>query len=120
MVPGDNPPVNNPTWLQVEAALGKLTGEETENSVYLFKEYGEPPYLQVTGETGYYMVEFFDENSYMLINPAQEDSDEEIEIAGFGIINDFPVREVVSLDMAIQAAKTFFENGQQDPSSVWK
>ena len=130
VIPADEDPIDEPSWEQVEAAIRKMTGEEEVFSVLLFRValsesspetagFQSEPWLAVHGEPGHYLVEFHETNSYNVVNPLFEDSDKEIEINACGIFDFFPRKTLVELEVALRAAKMFYEQGVKDSSLKW-
>lgn len=127
----DGPYIAEPSWEQVKDAVQRLTGDEEDFSVLLRPDAEDEtcfdsvirswkePWFAVHGEPEHYIVEFFEVYSSTIINTLFEDSDEEIEMSAFGIFDFFPRKKVVDLEVALRAAKTFYEQGVKDTFLKW-
>ena len=103
----------DPTWDQVEAAIRALD-EGTRNDLYLHPLASNPEtYLAVGGGSGRYLVTGSIDNERFptLVNAIVVSPARELLVVG-GQTGDYPRDWILDLDLALQAARSFFETGE--------
>lgn len=109
--------IPTPAWEIIAAAVRELDAERrTEVSLGTAGE----AHLSVSGGRGRYLVSATLDNDrfYDLANPAGDDSEpHRFVAAGQAILATGD--EIVSLDVALTAARTFAETGRIDPTLSW-
>ena len=109
--------VNAPVWQDVEDAIRKLDGK-MRTSIYL-GGIGGDPYLSVGGGDGRYLVVIWtrDERNVILTDSAKGDDKVRLVVGGQAVL--LPGRQIVGLDAALRAARTYLETREPDPSLDW-
>jgi hypothetical protein len=114
--------VQEPSWRDVEAAIRRLDGEEY-NDVYLERP-DERKWLAVGGGSGRYFVMLTIEahtpdESWLVA--CSEGGDEAVEslVVG-GQPGNYPARQVVPLELALDAAKAFYATGEPALMLRWE
>ena len=107
----------NPSWVEIESAIRQLDGRQrTEVSIAGDGE----AHMSITGGNGTYLISATPNNDvfYDLRNPDGA-PDEKFKIVSGGQTVTASAEEVVDLDTALQAARTFAEWGTFDPTLAW-
>jgi Immunity protein Imm1 len=104
-----------PTWEDVERAVRRLDGTRF-TQVNLAD--GEDTGLLISGGHGgrYACERMQHDDNYLLLDPTLAD-DPPLKISDDA---DYPGSWTVELEMALKAARVFFETGQLDPSMQWR
>ncbi len=112
--------VDSPSWEAVEAAIRALNDLDL-NDLYL-RPHAEDPetYLSVGGGGGQYFVSGAIRNeSFPVLEEGEGPDDEVVDLTVGGQTIDLPRSAVVSLDVALRAAKAFWEAGGFDCGIDW-
>jgi len=108
----------NPSWAEIELAVRELDGRHrTEVSIAGDGE----AHMSITGGNGSYLVSATPNNDlfYDLRNP--EGAPEKVlKTVSGGQVVTVSALQAVSLDVALQAARTFAEKGEFDSSLTWE
>jgi len=111
--------MEKPTWRDIETAIRRLNGD---TCTLLMLGIGEPvPHMGIGGgENGRYIVYATLDNwtFHNLINPGAA-AGKSLLVAG-GQRGDYANRQLVGLQEALRAAKTYAEAGQLDSTLVWE
>lgn len=103
----------NPTWDQVEDAIHALD-EETRNDLYLHPLASNPEtYLAVGGGSGRYLVTGSIDNERFptVVKGSESTPTRELLVVG-GQAGDYPSEWIHDLDLALRAARSFYETGE--------
>jgi Immunity protein Imm1 len=105
------------TWEDVERALNRLDAHEY--TIIAIQADGEA-HLVIGGGAGHYVVyATFDNNEFWNLLSAQTSARVVLLNVG-GQEGDYLTKQVVTVDLAVAAAKTFFLHGELDPSLLWE
>lgn len=110
--------IETPNIAQVETAIRNLDGKA---KTLVILEQTEDAHMAIGGgECGKYIVyvTFDNINFYNLYDPSKEEGTELLVVGGQR--GDYSSKMCVSLDLALQTAKGFFETCQLDSSTFWK
>lgn len=112
--------ITNPTWSQVTEAITGLNGK-TRTIVMLFESPDSDNYMIVAGSwENLYMVNAT-KNNYDFWSLVDPDGSMNKRIVFVGGQNgDYEERKFIPLPQALEAARTFYETGELDPSLNWK
>ncbi len=112
--------VDSPSWEEVEAAIRALNNVDL-NDLYLHPHAGDPEtYLSVGGGGGQYFVTGAIRNeSFPILEEGEGPDDEVVDLTVGGQTIDLPRSSVVTLDVALRAAKAFWEAGGFDCGIDW-
>lgn len=109
----------NPTWNDIESAIRRLNGEDC---TLLILGIGDPvPHMGIGGGGGgNYIVYATPDNLtfHNLINPKALKG--KCELKAGGQYGDYDLRQCVSLDSVLRAAKTYAETGQIEATLTWE
>ena len=112
--------VANPAWGDIEAAIRRLDNE-ARNDIYL-RPVGAPAetYLCVGGGDGRYIVSGSEAGDRFptLENPSGSET-ELVPLCVGGQLGEYPSRYVVDLNMALAAARRFYDVGGFDCGVSW-
>ncbi|WP_163831147.1 Imm1 family immunity protein [Spartinivicinus ruber] len=107
--------LQNPSWIDVEQAIKALNGQ---NHTEVLLDIG-PSYISVCGGSKGYFVYIYTEDERNLILEEGQKFSGLIELVTAGNSCDYPAKQVVALDHALAAAKTFYAKGIADPKFSW-
>ena len=99
----------DPTWEEIEKGIRALNNRDV-NDVYLYADAeNDEEFLCIGGGDGRYVVTGAYEESFpTVVDP--ERGGEELLVVG-GQEGSYPSRMIVSLDVALRAARSYFESG---------
>ena len=102
----------NPTWSDVEVAVRKLDGNRF-NDIYLHRdEDSEYFWLSIGGGAGRYLITGASSEGFpTVVERARTNLPDELLCVG-GQHSYFPAKWIHPLDVALKAARSFFEAGQ--------
>ena len=108
--------VKDPLWKDVENAIKRLDQQAYTDVNIGMRGHG---YLGVSGGCGRYFVYLFteDERGFRLSNSSQDFSRSKI-VAGGQLVN-LCNRNIVTLEEALAAARSYFETGELDALLKW-
>lgn len=107
--------VDNPTWMDVEAAIRRLDLVRF-NNVGLVSDNG--PGLLMTGSAENCMCQRIGVRSDLLVDPTR--SLDKMVIIEPGSVDEHPEQYTVNVELALKAAKYFFEHERLDPALDWQ
>jgi hypothetical protein len=108
-------PVRN--WEQIETAIAELDGQR---KTLVTLETDNETHMAIGGGQGRYLVyvTFDNDNFYYLVDRSRTNR-EEILVVG-GQAGSYSARSCVTIEVALQAAKTFAELGEMERSLTWQ
>lgn len=113
--------VDSPTWTQIESAIRSLDGW-TRNDLYLHPDPDDlETYFAVAGGTDNRYLVFFchgNESFDEAITPDAEDT--RVELVVGGQPGDFALRDLVTLDQAVEGARSFHMTGELSAGQSWR
>jgi hypothetical protein len=113
--------IQAPDWPSVEKAIRELNNQN-RNDVYLIpNSHDRETYLAVGGGAGRYLVtgSVQSERFPTLIHPKKPPTPKELLVVG-GQEGDYPGNWIVDLEMALQAARVFYESGNFGDGMNWQ
>lgn len=119
-VDSDPAELQNPTWLDIEAAIRRLDGD-TCSLVTLGIGPSPVPHMAIGGgEAGKYIVYTTPDNLsfHTLINPQAPPG--KCHLVAGGQRGDYDLKICVSLSEALRAARAYAETGAHDPALTWE
>lgn len=109
---------DDPSWEDIKSFIEELDGEK-KSYVMLAPssdEAAEKLFSVRAAEKGIYVVEFYDGDQYLLINPEGVALEERLLVGEFAF---YSTRDYVGLAEALAAAKTYFDYGTRDSTMTW-
>jgi hypothetical protein len=112
--------VLDPTWADIEAAVRKLDNEHF-NDIHLHRdEDSECFWLSVGGGAGRYLITGSSSEGFpTVVDQSRANLPDELLCVG-GQNGYFPARWIQSLEVALRAARYFFDNGSFGGSVEWE
>ena len=114
----DKSVIERPSIRQVEAAIRQLDGQR--RTMVVLEGKGDS-HLTVGGGKDRFVVYATEDNQSFstLLDPSRSENEVEMLVAG-GQLGDYPSNVCVSLELALQAARTYAQHGHLDTSLVWQ
>ncbi len=81
-----------------------------------------PPYLCVGGDasTGLVLFVSYDNESFFELTNPEREPEPQVEVVAGGSPGDYPGHYVVTIEAAVQATRTFMNDGTLDSSLTWE
>lgn len=101
----------DPTWSEVEKGIRALNNGDV-NDVYLYADAeNDEEFLGIGGGDGRYVVTgAFEETFPTVVDPGRSGGEESLVVGGQE--GSYPSRMIVSLDVALRAARSYYESGK--------
>jgi hypothetical protein len=114
----DQRELTNPSWPDIENAIRQLNGND--RSLVSFRSGIPVPHMAIGGgSNGKYIVYATHDNiTFYTMAGADKTAGKVIFVAG-GQPGDYPIRNCVSLESALRAAKVYAEEGRVDSNFEW-
>ena len=114
----DHRELPNPTWIDIEAAIRQLNGED--RTLVLFGSGTPVPHMAIGGgDNGKYIVYATHDNITFYTMVGTDRSQGKVIFVAGGQPGDYLIRNCVTLERALRAAQVFAEECRMDSSFEW-